>query len=185
MAFLSRFCLFVVLFVTSVLNFTAQLYRSNYFHRSHFHVVSSPIFIFLFLVYCFCTILVFECDLFWYCRSVGLLHGLLILRFWVLRVYPTAALLYVPKEDLFFFFVCICYQWHIVRNLSYRFHSNRVCVNVLLFFFCFKFSIKLMDSHGSSFLLRLFSEISCYYFLFIQKRAVVFAVLCVLSILFC
>lgn len=51
------------------------------------------------------------------------------------------------------------------------------------FLFCFKFSIKLMDSHGSSFLLRLFSEILCYYFgLF--KKGQLYLLFCVLSIFF-
>lgn len=147
LAFLS--CFSVLVFVTTCLNFTAQLYSS--LTTSTDHTLSS--------LCCFCTNRAFcSCDLHPHLvLSFGLVYCMVysfcvfVVLLFVIRVRLSLlfALQNIPKEDTFFLFCfCICYQWHIVRNLSYRSILIEFCVNAFSFFFLFFCSIKLMDSHG-------------------------------------
>lgn len=147
LAFLS--CFSVLVFVTTCLNFTAQLYSS--LTTSTDHTLSS--------LCCFCTNRAFcSCDLYPHLvLSFGLVYCMVysfcvfVVLLFVIRVRLSLlfALQNIPKEDTFFLFCfCICYQWHIVRNLSYRSILIEFCVNAFSFFFSFFCSIKLMDSHG-------------------------------------
>lgn len=136
LAFLS--CFSVLVFVTTCLNFTAQLYSS--LTTSTDHTLSS--------LCCFCTNRAFcSCDLYPHLvLSFGLVYCMVysfcvfVVLLFVIRVRLSLlfALQNIPKEDTFFLFCfCICYQWHIVRNLSYRSILIEFCVNAFSFFLLF------------------------------------------------
>lgn len=184
LAFLSRFSVLCWFFCYNLFKlYSTTIQFSSYFHRSH-------TFVSVLFLYKSCFLFVWPLSSPGTVVRVGLLHGLLILRVCVF-VFSSSAfvcLYCLPfktfrKRILFFLFCfCICYQWHIVRNLSYRSILIEFCVNAFSFFFFFFCSIKLMDSHGfflRFLLLLLLSEIFVLLkFLLFKKRAVVFAVLC-------
>lgn len=134
MAFLS--CLFFSVLgffcFTSCLNFTAQLYSSNYFHWSHFPLCVQHFF-------CFCTNLaLFTCDLSGTVVWVGLLHGLLILWFCIQHLLRLSIVCHSIHTERGYFLFCFCI-WHIVRNLSYR--SILIEFAWMCFFFTFSFGL--------------------------------------------